>query len=167
MSSTPYASIELRFSPPWIVLASLAAGLLGLVLAISLQDWSLALRAALVLAVILVGGQGLLASTTGWVASAVQRAVWSADGTWQLVDRAGHTLHARLDPSTRCWNCLGFLVWNDGVHRRRAIVTRASVGADAFRRLRVRMRYELLRAPRMPLECEQGSQTGSRLNFEL
>lgn len=166
MSSTPYASIELRFAPAWIVLGPLAGGLTGLVLAISLQDWSLVARVLLILTVILVGGRGWL-SAAGWTRDAVQRAAWSADDVWRLVDRAGRTSQARLDTSTRCWSRLAFLVWDDGRRRRRAIVTRESVGAAAFRRLRVRMRYEFLRAPRMPLECEQGTRTGSRLNFEL
>jgi hypothetical protein len=154
MSSTPYASIDLRLTPSWVVLVPLAGGLLGLVLAISLQDWSLLARASLMFSVILVAGHGLL-SAAGGLRSAVQRAVWSAHGDWQLVDRTGRAWQARLDDRTRCWSGLGFLVWDDGRRRCRAIVTRESVGAAAFRRLRVRVRHEFLRVPRMPLECEQ------------
>ena len=42
-----------------------------------------------------------------------------------------------------CWSRLAILVWDDGMTRRSAIVTRGTVGEVPFRRLRVRMRFEL------------------------
>ncbi|HZF25845.1 MAG TPA: hypothetical protein VEZ88_06250 [Steroidobacteraceae bacterium] len=143
MSSTPYASIELEFKPAWLLLALFVAWLLGVVVAIAQLAWPIAIRCSLAGAALLVGGRGILSLANGLANGAVQRAVWSADGAWRLVDGAGRTWQSRLESSARCWNRLGFLVWHDGATRRRAIVTRSSVGADSFCRLRVRMRYEL------------------------
>ena len=143
MSSTPYANIELEFRPPWLLMALFVAWLMGMIASLAQLDWPVGVRAALAAVILITGGQGLAAIATGLMSGAVQRAIWSADGRWRLVNRAGRAWETRLHSSTRCWSRLGFLVWDDGSNRQRAIVSRSSVGAEAFRRMRVRLRYEL------------------------
>jgi Membrane-bound toxin component of toxin-antitoxin system len=143
VSSASFASIELEFTPPWTLLGLLFAWLTGLVAAIAHLEWPTAVRVLLGFTALPLGGWGIWMLATGLARKAVQRATWLADGTWRLVDRAGHAWHARLTRAARCWSSLAILVWDDGVTRRTAIVTRDSVGEVPFRRLRVRMRFNL------------------------
>ena len=143
MSSASFASIELEFTPPWALLSLLIAWLIGLVVAIGQLEWSITARVFLGLAALSMGGRGMWALASGLARGAVHRAIWSADGKWCLVDRGGRTWESRLARPTRCWSRLAILVWDDGMTRQSAIVTRGTVGEVPFRRLRVRMRFEL------------------------
>jgi hypothetical protein len=123
-------------------------GLIGgwlvvLTVALAQLDWAPAPRLLLALAALSIGGSGLAVLATGVAPGAIQRAKWSADGGWVLVLRNGHTAKSRLAADARCWTRLCILVWDDGTTRRTAFVTRSSVGADLFRRLRIRLRFEL------------------------
>ncbi len=143
MSSASFASIELEFTPPWTLLSLLFAWLIGLVVAIGQLEWPTTTRVLLGFAALTTGGWGLWMLATGWAGHAVQRATWTSDGKWRLVDGAGRTWQSRLARPARCWSRIAILVWDDGMTRRTAIVTRGTVGDVPFRRLRVRMRFEL------------------------
>ncbi len=145
MSSASFASIELEFTPPWMLLGLLFAWLIGLVVAIGHLEWPAAPRALLGFVALSMGGWGMWTLATGLAGKAVQRATCAPDGNWSLVDRAGRTWQSRLARPARCWSVMTILVWDDGMTRRTAIVTRRTVGEAPFRRLRVRMRFELSR----------------------
>ena len=143
MSSIPFANLILEFRPPWALLGLIGGWLLGLTVALAQLDWAPAPRLLFALAALSIGGSGLAVLATGIAPEAIQRAKWSADGGWLLVLRNGRTANSRLATEVRCWTRLCILVWDDGTTRRTAFVTRRSVGADSFRRLRIRLRFEL------------------------
>ena len=143
MSSAPFASIELEFTPPWALLGLMLAWVTGLVIAIGCLEWPVAPRVALGSVALTMGTCGIRMLATGMARNAVHRAAWSADGQWCLVERGGYASQSRLARPTRCWSRIAILVWDDGMTRRVALVTRGSVGETQFRRLRVRMRFEL------------------------
>lgn len=143
MSSIPFANLALELKPPWALLGLIGGWLLVLTEALAQLDSAPASRLLLALAALSTGGSGLAVLATGIAPEAIQRATWSADGSWLLVLRNGHTGESRLAADARCWTRLCILVWDDGSTRRVAFVTRRSVGADLFRRLRIRLRFSL------------------------
>ena len=145
MSSVPFADLALELKPPWALLGLIGGWLLVLTEGLTQLDCAPALRLLLALAALSIGGSGLAVLATGMAPAAIQRATWSADGSWRLVLRNGHTGESWLAADVRCWTQLCILVWDDGATRRVALVTRRSVGTDLFRRLRMRLRFSLSR----------------------
>lgn len=144
MWSTPFANLAFEFRLPWILLGFVTGWLLAVTWALFQLDWALGPRLLLCGVALIVGGSGLAQLASGVAPGAVQRATWLPDGSWQLVLRNGHTERLRLTGAdTLCWARLCILVWDDGTTRRTALATRAAVGADLFRRLRIRLRFQL------------------------
>ena len=151
MSSASFASIELEFSPPWIALVVLLAWLGGLIAALIHVDWPAVPKILLGTGTLMGGSVGLRTLATGLSRSAIRRATWTADGTWYLVNGDGQVWPSLLARSARCWTRVAILVWDDGMARRIAFVTRRTAGEVAFRRLRVRMHF------RLPSEASSGN----------
>lgn len=143
MSSTPFATLAFEFRSPWLLLGFVSGWLLALSGAIVQLDWALAPRLLLGCVAVVAGGSGLASLASGIAPGAVRRATWLPDGSWELVLRSGHTRQSRLAAASHSWSWLCILVWDDGTTRRVAMVTRATVGADLFRRLRIRLRFGL------------------------
>jgi len=151
VSSASFANIELEFAPSWVALALLFAWLAGLLAALIHVDWPLVPKVLLGIGTLSSGIWGLRGLATGVARGAIRRATWTADGTWHLLNGAGHVWQSKLARSARCWTRIAILVWDDGVTRRTAFVTRRSAGEVPFRRLRVRMHF------RLPSETSSGN----------
>jgi hypothetical protein len=151
VSSAFFATIELEFAPPWIALFGLFAWLVALLSALIHVDWPAVPKVLLGIGALSSGVWGVRGLATGLARGAIKRAIWTVDGTWYLINGDGQVWQSKLARSARCWTRIAILVWDDGLTRRTALVTRRTAGEVAFRRLRVRMRF------RLPSEASSGN----------
>ena len=140
VSSNPLPNLKLELKTPWWLLAALVCWLL----AIGVGLWRVegVLRSWLPLAGAILGVALLpifdLAS--GISSRALSQIDWCADGTWRLRDGQSREWPAVLAAASRSWGRVTILVWRTETRRRWAILTPGTVGGDAYRRLRVRLR---------------------------
>ena len=80
----------------------------------------------------------------GWIGSRrpVRRATWTASGLWYIVDGAGRTHEAILQPQSRILPMALWLHWRSGSLRFQVFLFRADIPPDQHRRLRTRIRFE-------------------------
>lgn len=80
----------------------------------------------------------------GWIGSRrpVRRVTWTASGLWYIVDGAGRTHEALLQPQSRILPMALWLHWRSGSLRFQMFMFRADIPPDQHRRLRTRVRFE-------------------------
>lgn len=145
VSSNPSADLELELRTPWWLIGFLAGWLLAVGINLCSVDaipHSGPVRAGLLTATAILAAAlrsiGFL--THGHTLAALTRVTWRADGSWQVCDGRGREWSAALSGGSRQWGCVTLLIWRRGSRRWWALLTPATVGPEAYRRLTVRLR---------------------------
>ncbi len=140
VSSNSLPDLEIDLHPPWGLLVALAVWLLAVVISLWSVDGMRRLWAPLAAASLAPAVFAMSQVISGVAPTAVSRIVWSGDGAWRLRDGRGREWSATLASGSRRWGPLTLLVWQEGMRHWWAILTPATVGADQYRRLSVRLR---------------------------
>lgn len=141
MSSTVSSPLTLELKPAWPALGMLSAWLLVLAASCWQSAMPVSIRLMTSIGVLLPGAFIVSRQLPGLVSHALCRATRAPDGVWTLANGRGEQWEGTLMAPVRFMRAGALLRWTSHRGRHWALATDRSCGAEAFRRLRVTLRF--------------------------